>query len=159
MDVEQSDHNNMEFIQILSSTHREYRNLGVSGMRTTVKFKQPPDNDDDWSNNCINELINSSKSELSLEGHDKVGFSFNNTENEKISFNISFRRFDQYSSELILSALNNVLQSNTNFLHDDNLIINIDAIKMPIGYGRKTFIGKNSVDFYKIHKNSIFVVY
>lgn len=97
------------------------------------------------------------KEDLNILPQDRVGFNFENTENIKLSFGISFRRYDQYSPELILAALERVLQSNERFFVDENLVINIDHVKVPIGYGRRQHIGKSSEEFFKLHKNSMFI--
>lgn len=105
---------------------------------------------------CFDDLLKLISQELCVQPQDKVGFSFVNVEHEKLNFNISFRRFDQYSSELILSLLDNVLQSNINFLLDDSLVINADHIRIPVGCGRRSHVGKSNDNFFKIHKNFIF---
>lgn len=73
-----------------------------------------------------------------------------------MNFAFSFRRFDQYSPYLILVGLEKVLQSNTRFLIDDNLVIKVDHVKIPIGYGRRYHVGKTTTDFFKMHKTTIF---
>lgn len=113
-------------------------------------------NIEQWMYNCFNDLLKLIQKELDIRPGDRVGFSFANIQNIKIDFKISFRRFDQYSPKVILGALDNVLQSNTNFLLDDTLIVNVDHVRVPIGCGRKSSIGKSSADFYKIHKSSIY---
>jgi hypothetical protein len=49
---------------------------------------------------------------------------------------ISFRRKDQLTSEVILSVLRKVDQSNTRFNALDKLIMTVHSVKMPIGNGR-----------------------
>lgn len=144
-------------IEIISTSVREYKKLGVSGRRMMLKFKNPDNvNLNDWSHAAMNDLLRLVEVEMKIEPQDRVGFTFSNTENHKIDFNISFRRFDQYTSESILFALDSVLQSNTNFFLDDTLIVNVDHVRIPTGNGRRVCIGKSSVDYYKIHRNSIF---
>lgn len=36
------------------------------------------------------------------------------------------------------------------------LSINVDVVKVPVGYGRRNFIGKSTDTFLKIHKHSIY---
>lgn len=50
-----------------------------------------------------------------------------------------------------------MLQSNTQFLIDDSLVINVDHISVPSGGSRRTFIGKSSTDFYRIHRKSLYL--
>lgn len=42
------------------------------------------------------------------------------------------------------------------FLHERNLIINMDHVKIPVGYGNRSHIGKSSDRYFKLHKKSIF---
>lgn len=142
----------------MTSTSRQYPRLNASGIRLEIRLKNPMEscNIEQWMYNCFNDLLKLIQKELDIRPGDRVGFSFANIQNIKIDFNISFRRFDQYSPKVILGALDNVLQSNTNFLLDDTLIVNVDHVRVPIGCGRKSSIGKSSADFYKIHKSSIY---
>lgn len=123
----------------------------------SLKFKQPEKHvTNDWNEQCFDELLKFVAMKMNVQSHDRIGFTFENGNNNRINFHISFRRFDQFTSELILAALDKVLQSNTLFLLDDNLVINVDHVNIPIGCGRRTFIGKSTVDFYKIHANSLY---
>lgn len=144
-------------MEIIDVNDREYKKLGFKGLRLRVKFRQQATNDmESWMKACFDQLLHLISVKLKIQPQDRVGFNFQNIENDKISFNISFRRFDQYTCDVILSALEIVLQSNTHFFSDDNLIINIDHVRIPVGNGRRSFIGKSSEDFYKIHKNALF---
>lgn len=107
---------------------------------------------------CIDELLNNLKNDLKIEPHDRVGLVFTNTNNIKINFsiNISFRPFNQYAPEVVLQELENIIQSNSKFFIDDNLIINVDHVKVPVGYGRRTYIGKSTHDYFNLHQKSIF---
>lgn len=142
----------------MSSIRHEYKRLGVFGTRMAVKFREPDmRNLNTWAHKCMIELLNLLEIDMKISPQDRVGFIFSNGENDKINFGISFRRFDQYSADLILSLLDVVLQSNTNFLLDDTLVISVDVIKVPIGFGRRTNIGKSFEDFYKVHRKSIYL--
>lgn len=144
-------------VQVVDKNVRHYRELGVSGLRLEVKFQNPsPSNVEEWLEKCISELLSIASSELEIEPQDRVGLVFTNTNNVRAHFSISFRRFDQYSPEVILAALEKVIQSNTAFFVDDNLVVNIDHVKIPVGFGRRTHIGKTRDKFFKIHKRSIF---
>ena len=72
------------------------------------------------------------------------------------NFAFNFKRFDQYNADLILSGLELVLQSNARFLIDDTLVIKVDHVNIPVGYGRRSHVGKSTSDYFKLHKSSIF---
>lgn len=93
---------------------------------------------------------------MSIKDHDRVGFSFNNVTESHAAFGITFRRFDQYTPELILSALQIVLQSNSNFLADDTLSVKVDLVRIPTGGMRVMNIGKTKDRYYSIHRRSIY---
>lgn len=157
-DTNQHESNgNTRLVNVISKNKRVYKILNASGLRLEVKFGQPTMNDvTEWLMLCIAELLSIMETELSIEPQDKVGIVFNNTNNTRADFFISFRPFSQYSNESILFELDKILQSNTLFFTDDNLIINIDHVKIPVGYGRRSHIGKASDKYYKLHKRSIF---
>lgn len=145
------------YIEIISSTTRNYRKLNATGIRMEMRFKKPDiENIHDWTTKCIDALLKLVEIKLKVASQDRVGLTFSNSENQKIDFNISFRRYDQYTPELVLRSLDSVLQSNTNFLIEDALTIKVDHVRIPIGKGRRTCIGKSNSDFYNIHKNAIF---
>lgn len=149
----------IDLVDIINSNEREFKKLGVNGMRVKIKFKNPNYNDiESWMRKCFDQLLSIVEDRLCIQPQDKVGFSFQNVENNnKSNFHISFRRFDQLSSDVILSALDSVLQSNSYFLaNDDNILVNVDHVKIPVGCGRRSFIGKSTQDFLNIHKNSIY---
>lgn len=128
-------------------------------MRIRMRFRNPNlSNIGEWMRKCFDQLLLMIQDKLKIQPHDKVGFSFQNVESGTANFHISFRRYDQLNSDVILTSLESVLQSNTYFLaNEDDISINVDHIKIPIGYGRRSFIGKSSEDFFKIHKNSIYM--
>lgn len=126
-------------------------------MRAVVHFKKPNSkNIEEWMYACFNELLLMISDILKISPQDRVGFSFENAENDRINFYISFRRFDQYTPEVIMSALNNVLQSNVNFLIDDKISINVDHVRIPSGGSRRMCIGKSRENFFNLHKRSIY---
>lgn len=105
-------------VTIISRDVREYTNLQAAGIRLEMRFNNPDlSNINGWMDNAILEMIATIRDELNIQPQDRVGFSFNNDTNNYIDFSLSFRRFDQYNSTLILSALENVLQSNSKFLY------------------------------------------
>lgn len=150
--------NECTLINVISKSKRIYKTLNASGLRLEVKFGQPKMNDvTKWLWLCITELLSIMESDLSIEPQDRVGIIFTNTNNTKADFSISFRPFSQYSAESILYELDKVIQSNTLFFTDDNLVVNVDHVKIPVGYGqRRTHIGKSTSKYYDLHKKSIF---
>lgn len=144
-------------VHIFSKNKRIYKRLNAAGLRFEVKLRSPQSSDIyDWLLKCFSELLSIMQSELSIEPQDKVGIAFNNTNNVKADFCISFRSFSQYSPEVLLFAIEKLIQSNTLFFTDDNLIVNIDHVKVPVGYGVRSHIGKSKDKYYKLHKRSIF---
>lgn len=126
-------------------------------MRVVVQFKNPNmENLEQWMGTCFRHLLLMISDILKISPQDRVGFSFENSENDKINFYISFRRFDQYTPEVIMAALNNVLQSNVNFLIDDQISINVDHVCVPTGGSRRACIGKSRENFFNLHKRSIY---
>ena len=55
---------------------------------------------------------------------------------------ISFRRKDQLSEEVIWSVFSKVAQSNARYNAMDRLIVVIQSVKMPVGFGRKSIRSK-----------------
>lgn len=150
-------------VNIISSYKREYRSLNVSGLRLELKFRTPSIDSlsnmtkiMQWLHQCFVEVLNIIEIELEIQPHDRVGLVFNNTNNVKSDFSLSFRPFNQYSADSILSEIEHVIQSNSKFFIDDNLIIKIDHVRIPVGFGRRSHIGKSSDAYYKLHSKSIF---
>lgn len=151
--------NDTTFVNIITKNTRFYKTLNASGLRLSVKFKEPETDDIyGWLTHCITELLTIAQGELNIDPQDRVGINFNNTNCEKVDWSITFRRFDQYSPDSILFNLEKVIQSNALFFMDDNLIMNFDHVKIPTscGYGYRSHIGKSSDRYYKLHKKSIF---
>lgn len=147
---------NNDCVTIISKTIKSYKNLNADGIKLELKMNAPTTNTDNigWIDKCINTLLNIIKLELEIKDGDRVGFQFANTSHET-DFSISFRRFDQYTPDLILSSLSSVLQSNANFLFDESLVIKVDHVRMPYGCGRGSNTGKTLNAFLKLHKRNI----
>lgn len=145
------------YTNIIEKTNREYKNLNVSGTRMKLKFTNPDVNNiDAWSRSAISELLTVIKNDLNVKPGDRVGFGFTNYTHKELEFGISFRRFDQYDPDVILTALDRVLQSNAKFLIDDTLYVKADVVRMPVGEGRIMLVGKTKDQYYKIHRRSIY---
>lgn len=131
---------------------RKFKNLNADGTRIEIKLNEPETDDIyQWMQQCFDELLHVIKIRLKIENQDRVGFSFNNMNESHAESGISFRRFDQFNSNLILSSLENVLQSNSNFLLDDMLTIRVDVARIDRGGMRIMNIGKSKDRYYKIH--------
>lgn len=144
-------------INIFSKHTRFYKNLNASGLRLEVKLAQPTIADiTEWLRLCMTELLLIIEEALDIEPQDKVCMVLNNTNMVKADFCISFRPFSQFSVDSILCAIDKLVQSNMYFFTDNNLIVKIDHVKIPVGYGRSSHIGKTTDKYYKIHKRSIF---
>lgn len=145
------------FTRIIDKNVRHYRALNADGVRIELRFENPPlNNVEEWLKRCISELLAIAAHELKIAPQDRVGIIFNNTNNARANFSISFRRFDQYNADVVLDALERIIQSNTKFFIDDNLIVNFDHVRIPAGFGRRIHIGKTRDNYFKIHKRSIF---
>lgn len=57
---------------------------------------------------------------------------------------------------VILEGLEKVVQSNTRFFIDDNLVVKVDHVRIPIGYGYRHHVGKTASEYFEMHKRSIF---
>lgn len=144
-------------IHVIDRNIRNYKKLNASGIRLLMKFKNPDLNNVElWLKKCLSELLKLVEKELNISPLDRVGLVFTNANNVQINFSISFRPFNQYNPDVLLIELDKVMQSNINFFIDDSLIVNFDHVKIPIGYGRRAYVGKSSDDYYKLHKRSIY---
>lgn len=131
--------------------------MNASGIRFELRFENPPVlNVEPWLKNCFAELLSMAAFELKIDPQDRVGFVFTNMSHARAHFSISFRRFDQYNSDVILNALEKIMQSNMRFFADDDLVVNIDHVRIPVGFGRRVHVGKTRDNYFKIHKRSIF---
>src|SRR5215471_17718065 len=72
-----------------------------------------------------------------VEASDMVGITIRNVENEADKpIGFSFRRRDQIASDVIWALLEKVGQSNERFNALDKLVINVQIVKMPTGFGK-----------------------
>lgn len=92
------------YVEIVSINTRKFKNLNADGTRIEIKLNEPETDDIyQWMQQCFDELLHIIKIRLKIENQDRVGFSFNNMNESHAEFGISFRRFDQFNSNLILS--------------------------------------------------------
>lgn len=141
-------------LKTIDRNYQSYPRLNADEERLIVKFQNPDVDDlEGWMNRCITDLFGVIKSDLNITSQDRIGINFANPDNEKINFVFSFRRFDQYNPEMILSGLENVIQSNSKLFLENNLSVNVDHVKIPLGFGRRCYIGKSNDEYFKIHKS------
>jgi len=68
---------------------------------------------------------------------DMVGMTIQNQVNQSDKLiAISFRRKDQLSRDVILCVFEKVSQSNSRYNALDNLVVNVNSVKMPVGFSR-----------------------
>lgn len=154
---EEPDDQSVPTFSIISEQLNRYENMQISGLKVRIRFNEPPIinslNDLEirnlllvWLHQSFNSFLEYVKSRLDIQPHDKVGFKFLST--DRPSFNISFRRFDQYSTELILDSISALVQSNQNFFLDEMFCVEIDLINMPIGMGKRYLFNGCTTDIY-----------
>lgn len=146
-----------QYVNIVNRSIRHYPMLNASGIRLAVRFINPDmENLEQWMRACIFELLPTIGQSLHIHPADRVGINFANSEDDNLNFAFSFRRYDQYTPDVILNGLEKVLQSNMRFFLDDCLVVKVDHVAMPVGYGSRTHIGKTTADYFKLHKRSIY---
>jgi hypothetical protein len=148
-----------------SEITRQYRHFNATGTQLTVRLLPPPDtihdndDDDDTENTdsvntepvshfvtSMNDLIDYALRDYS--DSDMVGLSITNEENvQDKAIGLSFRRKDQLTTDVIWNVFQKVTQSNSRFNALDKLIVNVHAVKMPVGFGKGGI--KSKVDLLK----------
>jgi len=69
---------------------------------------------------------------------DMVGVTIRNQVNQNDKpVGISFRRKDQLSADVIWSVFEKVSQSNSRFNALDTMIVNVNSVRMPVGFGKR----------------------
>ncbi|KAK5648726.1 hypothetical protein RI129_003618 [Pyrocoelia pectoralis] len=86
---------------------------------------------------------------------DRIGVTLRNPNFPDKPVGISFRRVDQLSVEVIMSVLDKVMQSNATFFSSDLLVLNVDRVTVPVGYGRKNLTGLKFEDYCKSKRQGI----
>lgn len=167
----QSESDDGEFhptIRVLGEETRQFNNLGIDRVRMRLQFLNPPERGttslesynillSDWLNRAFNVLLSIIPSRLRVRPQDKVGISF--TRSSSDSFSLSFRRFDQYNPLVLLSHISRVLQSNAEFLFDEDLEIEVTHIRSDVGYGRQRYLeGISTFDYAAAHSRSVILI-
>ena len=89
-----------------------------------------------------------------------VGITLKNDNFPDSPVGISFRKYSELRSQVILGVIAVVLQSNAYFFVRDRLYIKVDRVRPPIGYGNISAVASKSVSFseHNMTKNSIYVI-
>jgi hypothetical protein len=128
--------------ETLSEGVRQYKRFNATGTKLTVRLKAPLDTDPiTHFLASVNELF-----EYSLQNvgdGDMVGVTIRNEDNQTDrAIGLSFRRKDQITGEVIGSVFEKVSQSNARFNAMDKLVVELHAVRMPVGFGRVTTKGR-----------------
>lgn len=126
----------------------------MTGLNMEIAF----DSDDDafqWLDSGLRRLIDYIK--RGKNDDDYMGLTFTDLDNPHRPLFISFRRVDQLTAQVVLSSLEKVAQSNSNFLTANKLQITIQHVVTPRGYGRVKLHGTTFTEFCA-RKSGILVV-
>ncbi|KYB24697.1 Histone H4-like protein [Tribolium castaneum] len=93
-----------------------------------------------WLKKAIDELLNYLGNDFQPE--DIIGITMNNESFPQKPLGISFRKFSEISSDVILNVIGAVLQSNSTFFSNDQLEIRVDRVRLPTGRGFSALDGK-----------------
>ena len=124
---------------------RQYRRFNAVGIELTVRLLPPArgDDSDDVTHfqASVTELFDYAL--RNCRDSDMVGLTIRNEVNmQEKAKGISFRRKDQLVEEVIWSVFNKVAQSNVRFNALDKLVVVLQSIKIPVGFGRKNVRSK-----------------
>lgn len=108
---------------------------------------QPNEDPLDWIRENFENILRVGYSKLDIAPSDRISLAIMNRDSGWV-IHISFRRRDQITTDIILSRIESVLQSNQSFLDNDRPTLRIDHIKMPTGQGRvRPVRGMNLIEF------------
>ena len=122
-----------------SETDRQYSRFNARGTELTVRLLPPAigDNRDAITHfqNSMNDLFDYAL--RNVDDSDMVWVTIHNEVNllDK-AIGISFRRKDQLSEEVIWSVFSKVAQSNARYNAMDRLIVVVQSVRMPVGFGK-----------------------
>src|SRR5215471_15072964 len=135
--------------EIVDQRVKTYPRFNASGTEITVRLKPPYEPDTPAIAEAVNEptdpinyFVDSVDALFEyvlsdVEASDMVGITIRNVENEADKpIGFSFRRRDQIASDVIWALLEKVGQSNERFNALDKLVINVQIVKMPTGFGK-----------------------
>jgi len=122
-----------------SETKREYSRFNARGTEFTVRLLPPAVEDNQDAITHFQTSVND-QFEYALrnsEDSDMVGFTIHNKVNllDK-AIGIGFRLKDQLSEDVIWSVFSKIAQSNARYNAMDRLIVVVQSVKMPVGFGK-----------------------
>ena len=123
---------------ILDRNTRQYRRYKAVGRQITARLTPPSDNSDPVTHflGSVNDLFGHVLHDVG-DG-DMVGITIRNQVNQNDKpVGISFRRKDQLSADVIWSVFEKVSQSNSRFNALDTLVVNVNSVRMPSGFGKR----------------------
>ena len=124
------------------TNRRQYRRYNAAGTQLTMRLLPPADISDPVGHflASMNELFEYALQDVS-DG-DMVEITIQNQVNQNDKpIEISFRRKDHLSGEVIWSFFEKVSQSNARFNALDTLVVTVHSVKMPAGYGKRAIKG------------------
>ena len=122
-----------------SETIRQYNRFRARGTELTVRLLPPAVGDSSDAITHFQASVNDLFDYALRDVHDSdmVGITIRNEVNlQDKAIGISFRRRDQLSPEVIWSVFSKVAQSNARFNALDRLIVVIQSVRMPVGFGK-----------------------
>jgi len=132
------DDNEPQRFTIEEEQTKQYRRFNARGTQLTARLLPPPEGED---SNPMSHFVDS-VTELfehalrDLEDSDMVGITISNeVEVKNRAIEISFRRRDQITGDVIWSVFEKVAQSNARFNVLDTLVMTVHSVKIPIGHG------------------------
>ena len=135
-----SDDDVVPRFMIDNETDRQYSRCNARGIELTVRLLPPAvgDNQDAIPHfqTSMNDLFDYAL--RNVVDSDMVGV----TIHKEVQFGISLRRKDQLSEEVMCSVFSKVAQSNARYNAMDRLIVVVQSVKMPVGFGRKSIRSK-----------------
>jgi len=123
-----------------SETDRQYNRFRAAGTELIVRLLPPAVGDSSDAITHFQASVNDLFDYALRDVHDSdmVGITIRNEVNlQDKAIGISFRRRDQLSADVIRSVFSKVAQSNARFNALDRLIVVIQSVRMPVGFGKK----------------------
>jgi len=141
-----------------SERDRQYSRFNARGTEVTVRLLPPAvgDNQDGITHfqTSVNDLFYYALK--NVDDSDMVGVTIHNEVNllDK-AIGISFRWKDQLTEEVIWSVFSKVAQSNARYNAMDRLIVVVQSVKMPVGFGRKSIRSKGRPLHEMVHEKKV----
>jgi len=135
--VESERKNMARRFDLLNRNTRQYSWYNAVGRQIAARLTPPSDNCDPVTHflGSVNDLFGYVLHDV--DDGDMVGITIRNQvkQNDK-PVGISFRRKDQLSADVIWSVFEKGSQSNSRFKALDTLVVNVNSVRMPSGFGK-----------------------